>query len=99
VGSGASKHMRVNKKACYKLQEQVELGNDVTYPITRVGFVSLCMPSSDVLELDDVLYVPSLMKNHLSVSCMIDLYCIVEFNDQLVIIRRRRFDPSRVLAI
>jgi hypothetical protein len=44
----------------------VELGDDATYPVTRMGSVSFCMPSGDVLELDDVLYVLGLTKNLLS---------------------------------
>jgi hypothetical protein len=47
------------------------------------------MPSGDVLELNDVLFVLGLMKNLLLVSCMIDLHCVVKFDAQKVIIRDR----------
>jgi hypothetical protein len=85
--------MTFNKKAFNRLQEQedgiqVELGNDATCPMIGTGFVSFLMPSGDVLELDDVLYVLGLMKSLLSVSCMIDLQCMVEFDGQQVIIRK-----------
>jgi hypothetical protein len=56
-------------------------GNDSTYPVTRVGSVSFHMPSSGILELNDVLYVPSLTNSLLSGSCMIGLQCMVEFYD------------------
>jgi hypothetical protein len=48
----------------------VELGDDATYPMKGLGSISFWMPSSDVLELNDVLFVPGLKKNLLSVSCM-----------------------------
>jgi len=51
-----------------------------------------------VLELSGVLYVLCLTRNLLLVSIMIDLVCVVEFDDQQVIIWRRCLDPSRVLA-
>jgi hypothetical protein len=56
------------------------------------------MPSSDVLELDDVLYVPGLTKSLLLVSCMTDLQCMVEFDGQQVIIRKCSLEPGQVLA-
>lgn len=60
----------------------MELGDDATYPITGERFVSFCMPSYDVVELDNVLYVPHLSKNLFLVSIMIDLRCVIEFDDQ-----------------
>jgi hypothetical protein len=31
---------------------QVELGNDATYLVTEMVFVSVCLTSGDILELD-----------------------------------------------
>lgn len=45
------------------------------------------MPSSDVLELDAVLYILELMKSLLSISCMTELHYLAKFNGQLVTIR------------
>jgi hypothetical protein len=45
------------------------------------------MPLDDVLELNDVLFIPGLIKNLLSVSCITNLHCVVEFDAQKVIIR------------
>ena len=50
-------------------------------------FVSFYMPSSDVLELSDVLYVPSLTKNLLTVSNVTYLKCLTEFDNNKLIIR------------
>ena len=40
------------------------------------------MPLGDVLELNDVLFDPGLMKNLLFVSAITYLNCIVVFNDE-----------------
>jgi hypothetical protein len=44
---------------------QVELGNDAIFPMIGTGSLSFLMPSCDLLELDDVSYVPSLRKSPL----------------------------------
>ena len=72
VNNGASRHMTFNKKAFSKLPKredgiQVEFGDDATYPVTRMDSVSFHMPPSYVLELHDVLYVPSFTHNLISV--------------------------------
>jgi len=48
-----------------------------------MGSVSFCMPSGDVLDIDDVLYVLGLMKNLISVSTMIDLRSVSELTIKL----------------
>jgi hypothetical protein len=60
----------------------VELGNDATYLMRRVGYISFRMPSSDVLELSDILFVLGLRKNLLLVSCMTDIHWRVAFEGQ-----------------
>jgi hypothetical protein len=59
------------------------LRDDATYPVTRMGSMSFCMPSGDVLDIDDVLYVLVLMKNLISVSTMIDLRSMSELTIKL----------------
>jgi hypothetical protein len=71
----------------------VELGHDDKYPMTRLGSISFCMLAKEVLELREVLYVPSMTKNLLLVSCLIELKGRANFEDQKVIIK-----TSRVLA-
>lgn len=44
--------------------------------------ISFCMPSGDVLEQHNVLFVPGLTKNLLSNSCLINPKCVVELDDQ-----------------
>ena len=58
----------------------MELGNEATSRVVGVGSISFLIPSSDALDLDDVLYVPGLMNSLLSVSSMTDLQWMVEFD-------------------
>jgi hypothetical protein len=50
----------------------VELGNDAKYAVKGVGTISFQLESGSSLEVKDVLYVPGLMKNLVSVSIMED---------------------------
>jgi hypothetical protein len=70
--------MTYDKKLPNMVHEQhggmsVDLGHDATYPMKILRTISFRMPSSDVIELNDVLFIPDLKKNLLSISCMIDL--------------------------
>jgi hypothetical protein len=55
----------------------VNLGDDVMYYLKWLGSTFLWMLSSDDLELNDVLFVSSLNKNRLLVSCMVNHQCKV----------------------
>ena len=68
---------------------KVELGDDATYRITRMGFVSFCMALGEVLEFDNVLYLLGLTMNLLLVSTMVDLRFAFEFDDNQIIFRGR----------
>jgi hypothetical protein len=46
----------------------MELDDGATYLVKGLGSISFWMPSSDVLKLNDVLFVPNLMNNLFSVS-------------------------------
>jgi hypothetical protein len=78
VDSGASRHMTYDRKILSRFQEQeggllVELSDNAMYIVKGLGSISFQMPSSDVLELDSVMYVPDLTKSLLSISCMTNL--------------------------
>jgi hypothetical protein len=54
----------VSRSSFFELEEQdsnmqVELGNDAKYPKIGMGSISFHMPVVEILELDEVLYVPS----------------------------------------
>ena len=65
-----------------KFTTQVELGDDSTYKIEGVGSTSRQLDSGTVLHIDDVLYVPSLKKNLLSVAGLEDKGYKVLFMDK-----------------
>ena len=65
--------MTGQKKTLSKLEEKsspqkVSLGDDYQYPIKGVGEASYKLDSGNPLKMKDVLYVPSLKKNLISIS-------------------------------
>ena len=55
-----------------KFHKKVELGNGSTYDIKRVGSTSLQLDSSTLISVEEILYVPGLKKNVLSVTVLED---------------------------
>lgn len=96
--------MTYHKSLFSLFQEQkgdmgVELGDDTTYPMRRgVDSISFQMHLGDVLELSDILFVPSLKKNLLSSSCMINVQWRVAFVRQQCTINDCSLASSRTLA-
>ena len=77
MGSRASRHMTGNRGALTsyrkkKFTTHVELGDGSTYKIEGVGSTSLQVYSGMVLHIDDILYVPGLKKDLLSVASLED---------------------------
>jgi hypothetical protein len=75
MDSGVSKHMTSFKQnlANYrdkKFNVKVELGDDGTYDIKGFGSASFQLQSSNVFHIDEILYVPSLKKNLISVAVL-----------------------------
>ena len=73
VDSGASKHMTGYKDYLTDLikkesHQKVKLGDDYQCPIKGVGEASYKLESGKQLKMKDVLYVPGLKKNLLSIS-------------------------------
>ena len=69
-----------------KFTTQVELGDDTTYKIEGVGTTSLQLESGTVLHIEDILYVPGLKKNLLSVAGLEDKGYQVIFMDKKVLL-------------
>ena len=75
VDSGASKHMSGFKDSLSNLTEKdsphkVKLGDDYQYPIKGVEETSYKLDSAKPMKNKDVLYVPGLKKNLLSISSL-----------------------------
>jgi hypothetical protein len=77
VDSGASYHMTRRKEFFSSLQEGgmnllIELGDDACYKAQGIGTVSFQRESGKPLRITDVLYVPGLTKNLISVLTLED---------------------------
>ena len=73
--SGASKHMTGFKESFAKLSKhesphKVKLGDDYQYPIKGSGESSYKLDSGKSIKMKDVLFVPRLKKNLLSISAL-----------------------------
>ena len=51
-----------------KVTSKVELGDDANYEIKGIGSVLFHLDSGDTLHLQDVLFVPGLINNFISVG-------------------------------
>jgi hypothetical protein len=75
IDSGASKHMTSQRDilSCLldkKISQKVTLGDDYQYPIKGVGESNYKLNSGTSMKMKDVLYVPGLTKNLLSISAL-----------------------------
>jgi hypothetical protein len=73
--SGASKHMMGDQTRLLNLNEKktsykVELGDKNTYPVEGSGQASIKLKIGNNVHLSNVLYVPGLEKNLVSISCL-----------------------------
>ena len=86
IDSGASRHFTGYKEVLYNLVEketnlEIILGDDMKYPVKGVGNISLKLNQGNMIHLQDVLYVPDLKKNLVSISAMEDKGYKVTFSD------------------
>jgi hypothetical protein len=86
IDSGASRHMtgdqaRLSDLNVRKTLYKVELGDKSTYPIEGFGQASIKLESGNHVHLSNVLYVPGLEKNLVSISCLEDKGNIIAFID------------------
>jgi hypothetical protein len=75
IDSGASNHMtgKKNTLSCVlekKFSQKVTLGDDYQYPIKGIGESNYKLDSENSITMKDVLYVPGLKKNLLSISSL-----------------------------
>jgi hypothetical protein len=77
IDSGASKHMTRDQARLSNLNEKktsykVEIGDKSTYPVKGIGQASVKLKTGNNVHLSNVLYVPGLEKNLVSISCLED---------------------------
>ena len=75
IDSGASKHMTLFKEyflkiSKHELPHKVKLGDDYQYPIKGSGESSYKLDSGKSMKMKDVLFVPGLKKNLLSIFAL-----------------------------
>ena len=90
IDSGASKHMMGKKRTMSKLEEnnsprKVSLGDDYQFPIKKIGEASYKLDSGTPMKMKEVLYVPGLKKNLLSISVLDNKGYMVAFIDGQVL--------------
>eukprot|EP00253_Pinus_taeda_P029346 PITA_29346 len=86
IDSGASRHFTGYKEVLHNLVEketnlEIVLGDDMKYPVKSVGNVSLKLNQGNTIHLQDVLYLPNLKKNLVSILAMEDKGYKVTFSD------------------
>ena len=84
VDSGASNHMTGHGEWFRDMQDlerpgYVETGDDTSHPIKHTGNVPLTLQDGKVKYLADVLHVPSITKNLISVGQMVEQNLQVRF--------------------
>ena len=91
VDSGASNHMTSRGNWFKELDAMrspgyVETGDDTVHPIEHMGKVPLVMQDGKVKHLENVLHVPTITKNLVSVGQMVDQGLQVRFNSHGVFV-------------
>ena len=94
IDNGASRNFTRYKEAISNLMEkktnsEIILGDNSTYPMKGIGTVTLHLNQGQTLHLQEVLYVPDLKKNLVSISVMEDKGFKVAFIDGKVHIWQR----------
>eukprot|EP00253_Pinus_taeda_P023066 PITA_23066 len=103
IDSGASRHFTGYKEALPNLIEketnlEIILGDDATYPVKGVGNVILQLNQGNTIHLQEVLYVPDLKKNLVSISAMEDKGFKVALIDGKVRVWKRNFKDAFTLG-
>jgi hypothetical protein len=90
IDSGASKHMTGDQAKLSNLNEKktsykVELGDKNTYPVEGIGQAFVKLKTGDNVHFSNVLYVPGLEKNIVSISFLEDKGNKIAFIDGKVL--------------
>ena len=82
IDNGASKHMAGECSQLETLSKgTIELGDNKSYLVKGIGSTSLELESGGSIHLNNILYVPGLKKNLLSIPCLEDKGDRVAFVD------------------
>jgi hypothetical protein len=86
LDSGTSFHMTGDKELFSDLEEKdlkmhIEMGDNGRYSVTDIGTITFQRDSGNPFQLKDVMHVPGLKKNLVSVAMLEDIGYDVIFND------------------
>jgi hypothetical protein len=105
IDSGDSRHMTGDQAKLSNLNEnktsyKVELGDKNTYPVEGIGQDSIKLKTGNNVHLSNVLYVPGLEKNLVSISFLEDKGNIIAFVDGKVLSwpRNSSIDNARAIG-
>ena len=106
IDSGASKHMTRNKDSVSCLTQKdysrkVQLGDNYQYPIKGMGEASYKLRTKNLMKMKEVLYVPSLKKNLLSISALYSEGFRVAFVDGEVLMwpKGKTIDDATIIGV
>jgi len=106
IDSGASRHMTDHSKQLKTLSKgkstySVELGDNKSYLVKVIGLTSIKLESGSNIHLNNILFVPSLHKNLLSISCLEDKGDRVAFIDGKVAVwsKNSSIEQAKVIFI
>ena len=99
IDSGASRHIIGFKEALSHMVEkdtnlEIILGDNATYPMKGTGTMTLHLSQGQVLRLQDILYVPNLKKNLVSILVMEVKGFNVAFIDGKVLMWKNSFKEA-----
>eukprot|EP00253_Pinus_taeda_P016640 PITA_16640 len=103
IDSGASRHFTGYKEALSNLIEketnlEIVLGHNSKYLVKGVGNVTLQLNQGNTIHLQEVLYLPDLKKNLVSISAMEDKGYKVAFIDGKVCVWIKKFRDTFTLG-
>eukprot|EP00253_Pinus_taeda_P032354 PITA_32354 len=102
INSGDSRHFTSYKEALSNLIEETNmeiiLGDNYTYPVKGVGNVILQLNQGKTIHLQEVLYVPNLKKNPVSILVVEDKGYKVAFIDGKVRVWKNNFKDASTLG-
>jgi hypothetical protein len=104
MDSEASSHMTGNKGVLANFKEkkfsaQVELGDNPSYAIEGIGSTSFQLESRGELHIEEILYVPGLKKNLISVAFLEDKGYRVIFMDKKALLWPKNEELSSTIVI
>ena len=104
LDSVASFHMRGDKEIFSDLEEKylqmlIEMGDDRWYSAIRIGTITLQRESGKLILLQDVVDVPSLKKNLISVTMLEDKGYDVVFSEGKVFLQYKEIGKFKKVGI